>query len=201
MSQTSSGFTSSHHPQKDTVGRVGKDYVITELERRTLEECNRESFRYRCVPFALTSIALTQFLIFKGALTTSTRFGSLPKLAFAGVCGYIAGNISYVKTCVEKFKKLENSPLGDALRQRAQPLSPHSGLGRSGVLSEDKAALQSDSQEEALYSYSRPTHSALQSHLPAPGLADQGKEEHDWGTVPQGRSRVKKNIYGDTWEE
>nr|XP_023679183.1 OCIA domain-containing protein 1 isoform X2 [Paramormyrops kingsleyae] len=37
---------------------------------------------------------------------------------FAGICGFMAGKISYMKTCQEKLKNLENSPLGEALRQR-----------------------------------------------------------------------------------
>lgn len=36
----------------------------------------------------------------------------------AGFCGYLAGKLSYMKTCQEKFKKLENSPMGEILRQR-----------------------------------------------------------------------------------
>ncbi|XP_062837672.1 OCIA domain-containing protein 1 isoform X5 [Anolis carolinensis] len=42
---------------------------------------------------------------------------------FAGFCGYIGGKVSYMKTCQEKFKKLENSPLGEALRKH-RPM-PH----------------------------------------------------------------------------
>lgn len=38
----------------------------------------------------------------------------------AGFCGYLAGKMSYMKTCQEKFKRLENSPLGEALRQRTR---------------------------------------------------------------------------------
>ncbi|XP_062991865.1 OCIA domain-containing protein 1 isoform X2 [Elgaria multicarinata webbii] len=60
----------------------------------------------------------TQMLIKKGIFTTRSRFGSLPKVSFAGLCGYIAGKISYMKTCQEKFKQLENSPLGEALRKQ-----------------------------------------------------------------------------------
>lgn len=41
-----------------------------------------------------------------------------PALPVAGFCGYLAGKMSYMKTCQEKFKRLENSPLGEALRQR-----------------------------------------------------------------------------------
>ncbi|XP_035385502.1 OCIA domain-containing protein 1-like [Electrophorus electricus] len=225
MSQTSSGFTSADHQEKATLGRLGKDYILTEDERRAFQECNRESFWYRCVPLSITSMAITQFLILRGSLTASKRFGSLPKVAFAGVCGYIAGNISYMKNCQEKFKRLEDSPLGEALRQRGRPLSPHSGTEQSEFLSEDKAMLQSDGHEGAFRSNNWSEHSALQSHLPAPGLANLGEEEGGWQKLPlseepQGRNRgkyegfhrppsetpppkreVKKNIYGDTWDE
>lgn len=36
----------------------------------------------------------------------------------AGMCGYFAGKLSYMKTCQQKFFNLENSPIGEALRQR-----------------------------------------------------------------------------------
>ncbi len=42
----------------------------------------------------------------------------------AGVFGYLGGKMSYMKTCQEKFKSLENSPLGEALRQRQRPQPP-----------------------------------------------------------------------------
>ncbi|XP_029443802.1 OCIA domain-containing protein 1 isoform X2 [Rhinatrema bivittatum] len=86
---------------------IGMAYVPTEEERKTFKECNRESFWYRCT------------------LTASARFGSLPKVAFAGICGYMAGKISYMKTCQEKFKRLENSPLGEVLRQGHRSLPSH----------------------------------------------------------------------------
>lgn len=37
----------------------------------------------------------------------------------AGFCGYLAGKLSYMKTCQEKFKRLENSPLGEIIRQKS----------------------------------------------------------------------------------
>lgn len=44
----------------------------------------------------------------------------------------MAGKLSYMKTCQEKFKRLENSPLGEALRQRtglpSQRWAPHAFL-------------------------------------------------------------------------
>uniref|UniRef100_A0A8C2JRT4 OCIA domain-containing protein 1 n=1 Tax=Cyprinus carpio TaxID=7962 RepID=A0A8C2JRT4_CYPCA len=105
-------------PGNAVVGPVGIDYIPTEEERRVFRECNQESFWYRSLPISAISMAFTQFLISRGALMASGRFGSWPKVAFAGVFGYLGGKMSYMKTCQEKFKSLENSPLGEALRQR-----------------------------------------------------------------------------------
>jgi len=114
---------------------VNTDYVLTEEEKMVLLKCHHESFMYRSVPFSVLSMAVTQALITRGTLSASPRFGSLPKLAFAGFFGYLAGKISYVKTCQEKFKMLENSPLGEALRQRTgQP--PQYSMGPQSELSD-----------------------------------------------------------------
>ncbi|XP_073464566.1 OCIA domain-containing protein 1 isoform X3 [Aquarana catesbeiana] len=59
----------------------------------------------------------TQVLLSKGILTTSARFGAFPKIAFAGFMGYMAGKVSYINVCKEKLMKLQNSPLGEKLRQ------------------------------------------------------------------------------------
>ncbi|XP_071388181.1 OCIA domain-containing protein 1 [Centroberyx affinis] len=124
MSPISTGFTEDR--QRGAQGPVGMDYIPTEDERRIFRECNQESFWYRSVPFSVVSMAITQALVARGTLTSSPRFGSLPKVAFAGFCGYLAGKMSYMKTCQEKFKRLENSPLGEALRQRTGLPPPHS---------------------------------------------------------------------------
>ncbi|KAI1888719.1 hypothetical protein AGOR_G00171620 [Albula goreensis] len=115
MSQESSGFPQQHGvtPQSP----LGLNYIPTEEERRIFRECGNESFWYRSLPFSVVGMAVTQGLISRGVLTASGMFGSLPKLAFAGFCGYLAGKISYMDTCVKKFKNLENSPLADALRR------------------------------------------------------------------------------------
>ncbi|KAL7856299.1 hypothetical protein AOLI_G00199030 [Acnodon oligacanthus] len=187
-----SGFTGSDQPGETTPLRaeqadrpaaplqpagakapLGMDYVPSEEERRVFQECNQESFWYRSVPISVSSMALTQFLISRGTLTASPRFGSVPKVLFAGACGYFAGKLSYMKTCQEKFKRLENSRLGEALRQRAGHRPPF-GFGQSELNEEQRRSeisFQSDSQN---------THSAQHSY-------------------PQ--SKVKKNKYGDTWEE
>ena len=39
------------------------------------------------------------------------------QVAFGSIIGYMAGKISYVNTCKEKFLRLENSPIGEMLRK------------------------------------------------------------------------------------
>ncbi|XP_015268357.1 PREDICTED: OCIA domain-containing protein 1 isoform X2 [Gekko japonicus] len=115
----------SHRPDHGGVGQsaVNMNYVPTEDERRVFRECNEESFWYRSLPMSAMGMLVTQMLIKKGILSTHSRFGSFPKLAFAGLCGYLGGKLSYMRVCQEKFKQLENSPLGEALRLR-RPVSP-----------------------------------------------------------------------------
>ncbi|XP_067106835.1 OCIA domain-containing protein 1-like isoform X1 [Osmerus mordax] len=124
MSQIYTGFTEER--QGDSQGPAGVNYIPTDEERRVFRECNQESFWYRSLPFSAVSMAITQALVVRGTLSSSPRFGSLPKVAFAGLCGYLAGKMSYMKTCQEKFQRLESSPLGEALRKKTQlpPLSP-----------------------------------------------------------------------------
>ncbi|XP_077461492.1 OCIA domain-containing protein 1 [Stigmatopora argus] len=117
MSSTTADFNEEQQRQGAQLSPVGTGYIPTEEERRVFRECHNESFWYRSVPFSVLSMAITQALVTRGFLSASPRFGSLPKVAFAGVCGYIAGKMSYMKTCQEKFKRLDNSPLGEGLRQ------------------------------------------------------------------------------------
>uniref|UniRef100_H2LHJ4 OCIA domain-containing protein 1 n=1 Tax=Oryzias latipes TaxID=8090 RepID=H2LHJ4_ORYLA len=124
MSSTSTGFPE----ERRRTAQLGVDYVPTEEEKGVLRECNQESFFYRSVPFSVISMAVTQALVSRGTLSPSPRFGSLPKVAFAGFCGYLAGKLSYMKTCQEKFKQLENSPLGEILRQKSGMTPPQSEM-------------------------------------------------------------------------
>ncbi|XP_034438257.1 OCIA domain-containing protein 1-like [Hippoglossus hippoglossus] len=117
MSSPASGY-SEEQQRRGAQMPVGVDYIPTEEEKTVFRECNQESFWYRSVPFSVVGMALTQALVVKGTLSASPRFGSLPKVAFAGFCGYLVGKMSYMKTCQEKFKRLESSPLGEALRLR-----------------------------------------------------------------------------------
>ncbi|XP_038046314.1 OCIA domain-containing protein 1-like [Patiria miniata] len=94
-----------------------RNYEMTEEEKRTLRECQSESFWYRAMPLAVGAGLLTQTLITRGKLTASSRLGSIPKIGFACLFGYMAGKISYVSSCKQKFLKLENSPISEMLRK------------------------------------------------------------------------------------
>ncbi|XP_077379556.1 OCIA domain-containing protein 1 [Festucalex cinctus] len=117
MSSTTAGFNEQRKRQ-GAQSPLGTDYIPTEEELRVFKECNEESFWYRSVPFSIVSMAVTQALVARGSLSASPRFGAFPKVVFAGFCGYLAGKMSYLKVCQEKFKRLDNSRLGEALRQR-----------------------------------------------------------------------------------
>uniref|UniRef100_A0A672MQ91 OCIA domain-containing protein 1 n=1 Tax=Sinocyclocheilus grahami TaxID=75366 RepID=A0A672MQ91_SINGR len=110
MSQASSGFTPAAQGSFSNAS-----YIPNEEERRVFRECNSESFWYRCEQ--CSTLVMKAVMIFNRIFTPSPRFGSLPKVAFAGMFGYITGKMSYMRVCEEKFRKLENSPLGEALRQ------------------------------------------------------------------------------------
>ncbi|XP_049900401.1 OCIA domain-containing protein 1-like [Epinephelus moara] len=140
MSSTTTGYTEERQ-QRGAQAPMGMEYIPTDEERKVFRECNEESFWYRSVPFSVVSMALTQALVAKGTLSASPRFGSLPKVAFAGFCGYLAGKMSYMKTCQEKFKRLENSPLGEALRQRTG-LPPHSKAPQSEMSDPDTPSFE-----------------------------------------------------------
>ncbi|XP_029002169.1 OCIA domain-containing protein 1-like [Betta splendens] len=143
MSSTSASFPEERQrrgTRPNVPEAVGPDYIPTEDERRVFRECDKESFWYRSVPFSVASMAVTQALFTRGILSASSRFGSLPKVAFAGLFGFIAGKMSYMKTCQEKIKRLENSPLAEVFRQRerlSQQYSkgPQSELGDSDTQS------------------------------------------------------------------
>ncbi|XDV42053.1 hypothetical protein PO909_010805 [Leuciscus waleckii] len=192
MSQASSGFTpAAQVPHASSKGPFGAAYIPNEEERRVFKECNSESFRYRSLPFSAIAIGVTQVMVSKGILAPSPRFGSLPKVAIAGIFGYIGGKMSYMRVCQEKFRKLENSPLGEALRQgrlhnmpSATNQSEFSDLNtsesqQSGSESVSQPATEVSPMPESYssytsdYTYSRPS----QSYDPTPfssGFSDSG---------------------------
>ncbi|XP_073895866.1 OCIA domain-containing protein 1 isoform X5 [Macaca fascicularis] len=137
---------------------------------------------------------ITQGLISKGILSSHPKYGSIPKLIFACIMGYFAGKLSYVKTCQEKFKNLENSPLGEALR---------SGQGRRS--SPPGHYYQKSKYDSNVSGQSFVTSSAadniemLPHYEPIPFSSSMNE------SAPTGISdhivQVKVNKYGDTWDE
>ncbi|TKS68052.1 OCIA domain-containing protein 1 [Collichthys lucidus] len=127
MSSSNAGFTEERQRRGAQQIPVGMEYIPTEEERKVFKECNHESFWYRSVPFSVLSMALTQALV--------TRV--------AGFCGYLAGKMSYMRTCQEKFKRLENSPLGEALRQRTGLPQQYSKAAPSEMSDPDKPSFDS----------------------------------------------------------
>ncbi|XP_033116152.1 OCIA domain-containing protein 1-like [Anneissia japonica] len=116
-------------------GQINPNRIrISESETQVLAECRTESFYYRSLPFATISAISTHQLIRLGYLA-SGRYGSIPKVAFAVFFGYLAGKISYVEKCKEKFLKLENSEIGEMLR-KGKAINPGtlSGIPSSTVL-------------------------------------------------------------------
>ncbi|XP_024145529.1 OCIA domain-containing protein 1-like isoform X2 [Oryzias melastigma] len=244
MSSTSTGFPEE---QRRTVApaQLGVDYIPTIDERRVLKECNQESFFYRSVPFSVIGMAVTQALVSRGTLSASPRFGSLPKVAFAGFCGYLAGKMSYMKTCQEKFKRLENSPLGEILRQRSG-MPPHvSGAAQSELSDPDSQSFGTmfqaaeapgsvSSSKDYGYSLDPPEQMGRMDDFSAPVQSYVDEEEPQRKSVlyedlrlknrenyevtliqkadtmiktsqkeepARPNKQVKKNVYGDAWEE
>ncbi|KAM9142597.1 OCIA domain-containing protein 1 isoform 4-T4 [Pangshura tecta] len=182
---------------------IGLAYVPTEDERRIFMECNEESFWYRSVPISAISMIVTRGFIKKGILTTHSKFGSLPKVAFAGICGYIAGKISYISACQEKFKRLENSSLGESIQQRHRPL-PHEYAARKSEfanLPSQSPFGSSPTAEVPLtsnYEYSSADQS-VSNYAPIP-FSSSLNESSPTG-ISEHNAAVKVNKYGDAWEE
>uniref|UniRef100_A0A1A8KNT6 OCIA domain-containing protein 1 n=1 Tax=Nothobranchius kuhntae TaxID=321403 RepID=A0A1A8KNT6_NOTKU len=246
MSSTPTDFTEARQRIPAQMP-LGMDYVLTEEEKRIMLECRRESFFYRSVPFSVISMAITQALVTRGALSASPRFGSLPKVAFAGFCGYLAGKISYGKTCLEKFKRLENSPLGEILRQRAGMPRHHSSSGgqserndpntssfdamfqpteapNTPSLDDDNYGFNPDEPVQASRAdgFSAPVQSYMDENAEPrkkpvlyEDLRHKNRENYEVTLIQKAdtmvrapseeserpKKQVKKNIYGDTWEE
>ncbi|XP_008274201.1 OCIA domain-containing protein 1 [Stegastes partitus] len=247
MSSTTTGFTDEQQ-RRGAQSPLSLDYIPTDEERKVMRECNQDSLVYRSMPFALVSMAVTQALVVRGVLSASPRFGSLPKVAFAGFCGYLAGKVSYMKTCQEKFMKLDNSPLGEILRQRTV-VPPQYSTGAQSELSDPDTpsfetmfqpaeAPSNTSTQSRDYGYgynpeppaqmgraddfSAPAQSYVDEEEPRKkgilyeDLRLKNRENYevmltqkaDTPLKPQPereqerpKKMVKKNIYGDAWEE
>ncbi|NXE44811.1 OCAD1 protein, partial [Casuarius casuarius] len=136
-----------------------------------------------------------------------SSFFSFKKVA--GTCGYLAGKISYLPICSEKFKKLKDSPIGDVLRQ-AQRHSSHNRSSRKSEFSDipSQSFTESSSQRpgsplSSSYSddYSS-TDRGLSSYEPVPFSASLNESSptgitdytvQDPAPIPE-ESRKKKGI-------
>ncbi|XP_010870491.1 OCIA domain-containing protein 1 isoform X2 [Esox lucius] len=204
MSQTSMGLMDSQQEQQQQVaqGSVGVSYIPTEEERRVFQECATESFWYRSLPLTAVAMSVAQALVMKGVLAPSPRFGSLPKVAICGLFGYFGGQISYTKICEEKFKMLENSPLGDAIRQRRRPISSQFDTQNQLQSADPNQALF----EQASHSVTEPHFQADSSSCPSDNsygdpFISSLSEPAPTGAADGINTPVKKNQYGDAWDE
>ncbi|XP_061883309.1 OCIA domain-containing protein 1-like [Entelurus aequoreus] len=138
MSSTTAGFNEETQQQGAQVSPTLPDISIlnpTEEEIRVLKECQSESLMFRQLPFAVLGAAVGHGLVVKGILSASARFGALPKVAFGILFGSVAGQLSYIPTCREKLKKLDNSPIGEHLRRMSLQL-PQSPGGPQSEMSD-----------------------------------------------------------------
>uniref|UniRef100_A0A8K9V9H0 OCIA domain-containing protein 1 n=1 Tax=Oncorhynchus mykiss TaxID=8022 RepID=A0A8K9V9H0_ONCMY len=157
------------------------------------------------LPLTAVAVSVAQALVMKGVLAPSPRFGSLPKVAIAGLFGYIGGKISYTKICQEKFKNLENSPLGEALRQGQRHIPQQFAPQNPSELGDPNQAFF----EQASQSVAEPRTQADSFSYPSDfSYSDQGallspplSESDPTGAAADVNQPVKKNQYGDAWDE
>ncbi|XP_037530904.1 OCIA domain-containing protein 1-like [Nematolebias whitei] len=206
-------------------------YTPTEEEVKVLNECFWESLFYRAVPFSVISMATTKHLISRGILSVSPRFGYLPKVCFAGFFGYIAGRLSYLKKCREKFENLPDSQFLELMRQQARlsSLNTQPEVREPNVPSYDTLMFQPAETPSSMSSFTtgdgqmgEPDDTPVQSFedeepkksILYENLRLRNRENYEVmlnqkaDTVikaPSEKERPKKpvmkNIYGDTWEE
>uniref|UniRef100_A0A8C6BMY3 OCIA domain containing 2 n=1 Tax=Monodon monoceros TaxID=40151 RepID=A0A8C6BMY3_MONMO len=72
---------------------------------KIIRECQEESFwkRGNCIPLNLCQHCY---------LAANPRFGSLPKVALAGILGFGLGKASYIRVCQSKFHSFEGQLRG-----------------------------------------------------------------------------------------
>ncbi|XP_054719979.1 OCIA domain-containing protein 1-like [Uloborus diversus] len=95
-----------------------KQLQLTPEEVRVLQECNKESFYYRCLPFAMVGMAGTFFAVRNGYLSSHPKWGPSLKMTGAAFVGWILGKFSYRKICEEKFLHVKNGQIANAIRKK-----------------------------------------------------------------------------------
>ncbi|XP_058048628.1 OCIA domain-containing protein 1 [Ahaetulla prasina] len=166
-------------------------YELTPEEYRVSRECIRESFLYRCLPFSGFAIMITHILVRKGVLTSHPKFGAVPKLTFAGICGWFAGKISYINVCKEKFMNLKDSPLGEMLKNESRSRSQRSEFSRASSFPERAPA--TDTAPSSKFYEPVPFSSSMNESTPS-GITDSIPQEPE----PLEEAPKKKRV---TYEE
>ncbi|XP_013189268.1 OCIA domain-containing protein 1 [Amyelois transitella] len=93
-------------------------YEFSQDEMKALEECDKESFYRRCLPFSTLFATLTAAAIKLGFLRGNPHFGAVPKVMVAAFLGYVSGRVAYVQQCEARLRELpEDSPLGRLMRR------------------------------------------------------------------------------------
>ncbi|XP_075422821.1 OCIA domain-containing protein 2 [Ascaphus truei] len=109
---TASGYSLMHCP----ISQAHREDLA-----KLMKECKEESFWYRALPLSIGGMVVTQGLVYKGYLLPNKRFGSLPKVALAGVLGFIVGKISYAGVCQRKFQNTGVLPFGPGFGAKFGP--------------------------------------------------------------------------------
>ena len=101
--------------------------TLSKEEQRILAECRSEAYFYRSLPLSVLLGSGALFAVKRGILSASLRFGPLPKVAIGVGVGYIAGKMSYVNVCKEKFlREAPDSEFARAIRKSQGEVVPES---------------------------------------------------------------------------
>ncbi|XP_077302124.1 OCIA domain-containing protein asrij [Arctopsyche grandis] len=146
---------------------------------RVLQECGKESFYKRSLPFSGILGIGTYSAIKSGFLKPSVRLGATPKVAGAIILGYILGKLSYRKICAERLMELPNSEIGNMLRKRAN-LAPNSFSGSDY----DKPIMFSPQENENKDTQSSNSSLHLDMDRPSVSLEDSFQSPSDGGFKP-----------------
>ncbi|XP_055624310.1 OCIA domain-containing protein 1 isoform X2 [Toxorhynchites rutilus septentrionalis] len=144
----------TRHPQ--LTEREQRNALFSPEEQKVLQECNREAFYQRSLPFGTACGIGTWYAIQRGLLKPNVRFGAAPKVMLGVTIGYFVGKVSYQNRCAEKIMQIPNSRLADIIRQRRQGaaagverlIPEQGGFGAGSMLSPFGPAIPSDSVTE-----------------------------------------------------
>ncbi|CAB0014778.1 unnamed protein product [Nesidiocoris tenuis] len=149
--------------------RHGPPVKFSNEELRVLQQCNRESFYQRSLPFSTLFGVATYWAVKSGRLLPNPRYGAVPKVAAAVTAGYLIGKISYQSICAEKLMALPDSRVGQILRNRRAGITDGPTGFTLGLPNEDQIVqnlspadkYQDHSKNQLDMDFDRPTSSGL----------------------------------------